>query len=408
MYPLGDNGAVYDAATGAPAGEANFHGYVAFADGVGYVPWLGGILAVDAASWVPRWTVAGDGGDVGEAPLVTAGHLYVGSEDAYVAALRRSDGAVRWCAGTAGIPVLGATGNVDRPDAGLGAGGGYLVVPAGRFLVAYAAGGAPPAPCAGTSTSGSAGAPATSGPSLTLRPERADVVAGRSVALRGVLTNAAVVAGVTVGVDADPWPFDGRWRRVGSATTARDGRFSLRVRPVRNTRYRAVAAGLTSAGAVVYAELSARFQRQDLRGPRFRERFILRGPRGTRVAARRAHFYLVRAGRRVARRAASARIRRVRPGVYAAAATLRYLTPRRSTVVLACYRETTPDPWGRAYGLDRQCGARRLTLACARARNRHGDGTAKPARAHGDRALHGALILGARRFATGQSTDVTR
>ena len=131
---------------------------------------------------------------------------------------------------------------------------------------------------------------------------------------------------------------------------------------MRNTRYRAVAAGLTSAGAVVYAELSARFQRQDLRGPRFRERFILRGPRGTRVAARRAHFYLVRAGRRVARRAASARIRRVRPGVYAAAATLRYLTPRRSTVVLACYRETTPDPWGRAYGLDRQCGARRLTL----------------------------------------------
>ena len=74
---------------------------------------------------------------------------------------------------------------------------------------------------------------------------------------------------------------------------------------MRNTRYRAVAAGLTSAGAVVYAELSARFQRQDLRGPRFRERFILRGPRGTRVAARRAHFYLIRAGRRVARHAAS-------------------------------------------------------------------------------------------------------
>ena len=231
MYPLGDNGAIYDAATGAPAGEANFHGYVAFADGVAYVPWLGGILAVDAVSWVPRWTVAGDGGDVGEAPLVTAGHLYVGSEDAYVAALRRSDGAVRWCAGTAGIPVLGATGNVDRPDAGLGAGGGYLVVPAGRFLVAYAAGGAPPAPCAGTSASGSGGAPAASGPSLTLRPDRADVVAGRCVALRGVLTNAAVMAGVTVGVDADPWPFDGRWRRVGSATTARDGRFSLRVGP---------------------------------------------------------------------------------------------------------------------------------------------------------------------------------
>ena len=326
MYPLGDNGAVYDAATGAPAGEANFHGYVAFADGVGYVPWLGGILAVDAASWVPGWTVAGDGGDVGEAPLVTAGYLYVGSEDAYVAALRRSDGAVRWCASTAGIPVLGATGNVDRPDAGRGRG---AVTSSSRRADSWS----PMPPEARRrrrvpARRGRAGAPATSGPSLTLRPARADVVAGRSVALRGMLTNAAVVAGVTVGVDADPWPFDGRWRRMGSATTARDGRFSLRVRPMRNTRYRAVAAGLTSAGAVVYAELSARFQRQDLRGPRFRERFILRGPRGTRVAARRAHFYLVRAGRRVARHAASARIRRVGPGVYAAAATLRYLTPR--------------------------------------------------------------------------------
>jgi outer membrane protein assembly factor BamB len=362
MYPLGDNGAIYDAATGATVGEANFHGYVAFADGVAYVPWLGGILAVDAASWMLRWTVAGDGGDVGEAPLVAAGHLYVGSEDAYVAAVRRSDGVVSWCAATAGVPVLGATGNVDRPDAGLGAGGSYLVVPAGRFLVAYAAGGARPAPCTGTPASGGGGAPAALGPSLSLRPQRADVVAGRSVALRGVLAQPAAVAAVTVGVDADAWPFDGRWRRVGSATTAPDGRFSLRVRPRRNTRYRALAAGLTSADAVVYAQLSARFHRRDLGGRRFRETFVIGGPRGTRLAARRIHFYLIRAGRRVARHAASARIRRVRPGVYASAATLRYLTPRRSTVVLACYREPTPDPWGRAYPLDRRCGARRLTL----------------------------------------------
>jgi hypothetical protein len=145
-------------------------------------------------------------------------------------------------------------------------------------------------------------------------------------------------------------------------TTAADGRFSLRVRPLRNTRYRAVAAGLTSADAVVYAQLSARFLRRGLGGRRFRETLVLRGPRGTRMAARRAHFYLVRAGRRVARHAASAGIRRARPGVYVSAATLRYLTPPRSTIVLACYREPTADAWGRAYPLDRRCGARRLTL----------------------------------------------
>ncbi len=152
MYPLGDNGLVYDAASGATVGSADFHGAVAFADGTGYVPWLNGLLAVDARTWATRWRVPADSdtGLNGEAPLVSGGHLYVGSESGYVAALDRSSGAVAWCASTVGEPVQGSTGNVDRPDSGLGAGGGMLLVPAGRFLVAYGPGGAPPAPCAGS------------------------------------------------------------------------------------------------------------------------------------------------------------------------------------------------------------------------------------------------------------------
>jgi hypothetical protein len=58
---------------------------------------------------------------------------------------------------------------------------------------------------------------------------------------------------------------------------------------------------------------------------------------------------------------ASVRLRRVRRGVYRAAATLRALRRGRTTV-LACYRERTPDPWGRAGTLDARCGARRVDL----------------------------------------------
>jgi outer membrane protein assembly factor BamB len=104
VYPLGDNGAIYSAATGAVVGAADFHGAPAFADGTAYVPWSGSVLAVDAASWAGRWT-SSVGGLSAEAPLVSGSHLYAGSTDGFVVALRRSDGTAVWCASTAGEPV---------------------------------------------------------------------------------------------------------------------------------------------------------------------------------------------------------------------------------------------------------------------------------------------------------------
>ena len=56
-------------------------------------------------------------------------------------------------------------------------------------------------------------------------------------------------------------------------------------------------------------------------------------------------------------------LRRVRAGRYRASARLRFLGSRARTVVLACYRERTPDPWGRPLAVDKVCGARRLLLA---------------------------------------------
>ena len=70
----------------------------------------------------------------------------------------------------------------------------------------------------------------------------------------------------------------------------------------------------------------------------------------------------MRSGTRTARRVATPRLRRVRSGVFTAEATLRYLRPKRATVVIACYRERVPDAWGKPVPLDTACGARRLRL----------------------------------------------
>jgi hypothetical protein len=137
---------------------------------------------------------------------------------------------------------------------------------------------------------------------------------------------------------------------------------TLTVRPRRNTRYRALAAGLTSTPATLYAELTARFERKPLGGRRFRETLRITGPRGTRVRAKRESFYIVRAGHRTAQLKARTRLRRVAPATYRARAVLPYLRPRRDTVVFACYRERTSDPWGRPSPLDPICGRRRLLL----------------------------------------------
>jgi hypothetical protein len=101
LYPLGDNGAIYDAATGATVGSADLQGAPGFGDGVAYVPWQGGIVATDAVTWATRWAAAGAGAGT---PLIAASSLCAGSETGFVAALSRSDGAVRWCASTAGEP----------------------------------------------------------------------------------------------------------------------------------------------------------------------------------------------------------------------------------------------------------------------------------------------------------------
>ena len=352
MYPLSGNPAIYDAATGAVAGTAGV-GTPAFADGTAYfaAP-TGGVFAVDAANWAPRWAAAIGGGS--EAPLLSANHVYVGSEEGYVAALSRADGVVRWCAAT-GLPVQGSTGNVDRPDSGLGAGGGLLFVPAGGALIAYGPGGVAPPACPNIAVT-------PPPPALTIDTAEQEVVQGSSTEIRGALSGMLVLANVPVELQRDVWPFDGRWEPVVSARTGADGSFEIKVRTQRNTRYRVAGAGLTSGEKTVYADLAGTLRRLSPGGPTFRSKLTLRAPRGARLPARRAALYVLRAGRRTARLVATPRLRRVRSGVFRASATLRYLRPKRATIVIACYRERTPDAWGKPLPIDKACGARRLRL----------------------------------------------
>ena len=343
LYPLGDSNAIYAASSGAPQGSADFQGAPAFADGVAYVPWAGGLRAVDARSWAGRWS-SSVGGLSGEAPLVSAGHVYAGSSDGYVVALRRSDGVADWCASTAGEPVGTGTGNVDRPDSGPRR-GRQPPARARRALPGRLRPGRRDARAvrAGAGAGGGRGRRILRGGGRGLpghgRDRRllhrhshavravADAVAraaerDRRPAPRGL---AGASAGRRPSRARPSWwrPTRGRSTAGGAAgaraTTAADGSWTLSVRPGRNTRYRALAAGLTSAEVPVYADLLARFRRRLLGGGRFRETFVVRGPRSVRLAAKRAHFYLMRKGARRARRPAASRC----------AACARASTPRR-------------------------------------------------------------------------------
>ncbi|MEA2311906.1 MAG: hypothetical protein QOE28_1874 [Solirubrobacteraceae bacterium] len=365
VYPLGESTAVYAASSGAQVGTIRFEGAPSFADGTAYLRLDGGLSAVDAVSWATRWHTAASVD--GEPPLIAGSAVYAGVASGAVVAFDRAGGAPVWCASTNGSPIGTANGNVDHPDSGLGAGAGVLVVPADRYLIAYGKGGAAPAPCSASVLTAPPGTGAPSpGPGLTLVPRRTDTIAGRRLRLTGRLTRPAASASAQpVRIEADGWPFDGRWRPRATATTAADGTWVTYVRPGRNTRYRAVSGDLTSPEVAVYADLLVAFARKRLGGGRFRETLYLAGPKTTARPAKRIHFYVVRAGGRVAHLKRSPRLRTVRRGIFRARATLRFLRPRSATVVLACYRERRPDPYGRAAALDPLCGNRRLELPVA-------------------------------------------
>src|SRR5581483_3642101 len=96
----------------------------------------GNLQALDVATGATQWSFAGDGQLV-SAPIVVNNRVFVGSATGEVFAVDVATGAQKWNA-NAGASILATDEqNVSSPRTGLGAGEGWLVVPAGNRLTAW-------------------------------------------------------------------------------------------------------------------------------------------------------------------------------------------------------------------------------------------------------------------------------
>lgn len=336
-YYAGD---IHDAATGQPV-DPGGAGYPSWS-GEGGVTWENRLLRGFGPGYRDtRWTFAFDG-NLLTPPLLAGGHAFTGT-GSHVFALRLNDGDVAWCMT---VPVGVGDGELYAAASG----GGVLLVTNRVDLWAFESGGG--------SSGCAAGAPPTSAPAagsaalaLTASPERLRL--GRSTKLTGTLRGGS---GAVV-IEADEWPFEGRFRRARTVRTRGDGTFAASYTPRRNTRLRVRLEGeaaVVSAPVDVYAERAVTLRRRDPGGLHPRLLVRVGSPGHAAVRGRTVYGYLARAGgawRRVD-------ARRLRPAGRVAQATLRYpryrLTGRDRWLV--CIREAQPGAYGRPRPLDRLCG----------------------------------------------------
>ena len=134
-------GLVFDAASGSLLGHFNAGPIPALSDNRAFIltiddNGLGTLTATDLSAQNAQWTFTGDG-HLDTAPIVIDNAVVIGSYSGAVYALNASDGSVLWSA-SAGPRILGPVGlDVGTPERGLGAGDGYLVVPADNVLSAW-------------------------------------------------------------------------------------------------------------------------------------------------------------------------------------------------------------------------------------------------------------------------------
>jgi outer membrane protein assembly factor BamB len=125
-YPPNGN-FILDTATGTVTGTFTADQPPAFDGADGFFVSGGALRVVDLGSGVAAWTATGDG-RLSTAPLVVAGHVYVGSSTGALFSFVEGTGAIAWSDET-------GTGLTN-----LAAGAGLVAVPAGSKLLAYASG----------------------------------------------------------------------------------------------------------------------------------------------------------------------------------------------------------------------------------------------------------------------------
>jgi hypothetical protein len=160
-------------------------------------------------------------------------------------------------------------------------------------------------------------------------------------------------------LQADRWPFGGRWRRVGRQRAGRDG-FSFVAGVERNTRFRVRADGAASRATAVYAlpRLLVDYERTGSR--RVVTATVRVVPtRGLRTSGARAALYRLRSGSRTATRLGSGTV------ASSGAAVFPIRIPgdlKRSDSLLSCLRGTSRQGFGYPDVLDRHCGDARIRI----------------------------------------------
>lgn len=129
-------GRIYDATIGTQVGTFNADPIPALGTTTGFFLNSGALQAVNLSSHTVLWSFPGDGKLV-SAPIVINEAVIVGSSSGKVYAIDVTTGLEVWSK-NAGSAIAGSfEGGLNQPPTGLGAGEGYLVVPAGNVLTAW-------------------------------------------------------------------------------------------------------------------------------------------------------------------------------------------------------------------------------------------------------------------------------
>lgn len=124
-------GRILDAGTGAQVGTFAADVIPAFSDTAGFFLSQGTLSAIDSSTQETLWSFNGDGNLV-SAPIVIDSVVVIASSSGTVYALDAASGSVLW-SGSAGA-AISAPQEGNQILTGIGAGEGYLVVPAGNVL----------------------------------------------------------------------------------------------------------------------------------------------------------------------------------------------------------------------------------------------------------------------------------
>jgi outer membrane protein assembly factor BamB len=289
-------------------------------------------------------------------PLVVGDHVYTVTDAGKVLALSRASGAVTWEGTLRASGYYSSSSSQEARLPGLAAAGDRLVVSAKDRVTAYG-------PGADTPGVDDPDKPSGAGGELELAAAPKRTVFGRSVLLSGRLEAPSGGTTPEVELQADPWPY-GSWQRLAGLEVD-SSYFRRRVRPDRNTRYRAVYSGtnpaLESPVSTVFSDVALRL-RLFSRG-RSRRKVLVRvsaaGPRDARLRRRPVYVYHYRQRARAATRIGALRLR---GGPTRARAQRVMRTPllRRTDLFFICRRERRDDGFGRPEPRLRACGSRRL------------------------------------------------